>query len=140
MSFNMSSGDGMVMPVAPMNSYSGNDGFGWGGNGAWWLLVLFLFAMNGNGFGWGNNAGGMAPYMMANNTNNDVQRGFDQQAVMSGLNGINAGIAGLGNSLCNGFAGVTAAVNQGFASSEIANNARQIADLQQQFALQTQLA
>lgn len=141
MSFNMSNGDGMVMPVAPMNSYGGaNDGFGWGGNGAWWLLVLFLFAMNGNGFGWGNNAGGMAPYMMSNNTNNDVQRGFDQQAVMSGINGINSGIAGLNTSLCNGFSGVTAAVNQGFASAEIANNARQVADLQQQFALQSQLA
>ena len=26
-----------------------NDGFG-GGNGAWWLIVLFLFAMGGRGF------------------------------------------------------------------------------------------
>ena len=28
---------------------NGNDGFG--GNNAWWIILLFLFAMNG---GWGN--------------------------------------------------------------------------------------
>ena len=68
--------DNMVMPVAPMGNYGGNSGFGWGGDGAWWLLVLFLFAANGNGFGWGNNGmggAGMLPYL-TNNTNNDVQR------------------------------------------------------------------
>lgn len=139
MSFTTSSGNDMVMPVAPMGNYGGGNGFGWGGDGAWWLLVLFLFAANGNGFGWGNNGGSM-PYMMANNTNNDVQRGFDQQAVMNGINGINAGIAGVNNALCNGFAGVTAAVNQGFSTAEVAENARQMANMQQIFGLQSQLA
>ena len=138
MSFNMNGGNDMVMPVAPMGSYGNGDGLGWGGNGAWWLLVLFLFAANGNGFGWGGNGmNGMAPYMMSNNTNNDVQRGFDQQAVMTGLGDLTAAVAGVNNSLCGGFAGVTSAVNQGFASAEIANNARQIADMQQAFASQT---
>lgn len=128
MSFNMSNGSDMVMPVAPMSSYgggNGNGGFGWGGDGAWWLLVLFLFAANGNGFGWGGNGGGgngMYPYVIANNTTNDVQRGFDQQALMSGINGI------------------TSAISNGFANAEVSDNARQIANLQQQFSLQQQLA
>lgn len=139
MSFS-TNGNDMVMPVAPMSNYGGGDGFGWGGNGAWWLLVLFLFAANGNGFGWGNNGGAMFPSMLSNNTNNDVQRGFDQQAVMSGLNGLTSSIAGLNNSLCSGFAGVNATINNGFATAEASENARQIANMQQTFALQSQLA
>ena len=36
-------GNGLVMPVTPMGgSYGG--GFGsFGGDGAWWIIVLFLF-------------------------------------------------------------------------------------------------
>ena len=69
---------------------NGNNGWGFGGDGAWWLLVLFLFAMNGGM--WGNNGNQGIPFN-AINTQNDVQRGFDQQALMSGINGINAAIA-----------------------------------------------
>jgi hypothetical protein len=121
------------------------DGFGWGGNGAWWLLVLFLFAFNGNG-GWGGNFGGNGamPYIMNNTTNNDVQRGFDQQAVMSGIGDLNgavtAGFAGVNQALCGGFAGVNATINGGFAAAEASENARQMANMQQMFALQTGLS
>lgn len=132
-------GNDMVMPVAPMGNYGGGgDGFGWGGNGAWWLLVLFLFAANGNGFGFGN--GGAYPQMLATNTNNDVQRGFDQQAVMTGLGDLTGAIGGINQALCSGFAGINATVNQGFATAEASENARQIANMQQTFALQSQLA
>lgn len=138
-----STGNDMVMPVAPMGGYgNAGDGFGWGGNGAWWLLVLFLFAANGNGFGWGGNgANGAMPYIMNNTTNNDVQRGFDQQAVMNGITGISTnlcnGFSGVNQALCNGFAGVNATVNQGFSAAEASENARQIANMQQAFATQT---
>lgn len=138
--------NGMVMPVSPMyGGYGGNGGFSFGdGSGAWFLL--FLIAMMG---GWGNGFGGFGgngamPYVMGQNTNNDVQRGFDQSAVMSGINGINnAVVTGFGNvqtSLCNGFAGVNQGVSNGFAQAEIANNARQIADMQQAFAAQTAMS
>lgn len=84
-------GNGLVMPVGPMYGNSSTNGFGWG-DGSFWIIILFLFAFMGNGWGnWGGNSG-------ATQVNNDVQRGFDQQAVMSGLNGINAAVA-------NGFAG-----------------------------------
>ncbi len=118
----------------------GNDGYGFGGDGAWWLLVLFLFAFNGN-WGWGGNGGngGGTGYVVS-----DVQRGFDQSAVMGGLSGIQSavtnGFVDTAASLCNGFAGVNSAISNGFAQAEIANNARQIADLQQSFALQSQFA
>lgn len=84
-------GNGLVMPVSPMYGNGSTNGFGWG-DGSFWIIILFLFAFMGNGWGnWGGNSG-------ATQVNNDVQRGFDQQAVMSGLNGINAAVA-------NGFAG-----------------------------------
>ena len=112
------------MGAADLKAVLGNnDGF-MGGNGAWWLLIL-LFALNGgwgNGFGYGG--GGMFPWMMAGqgNTQNDVQRGFDQNAIMTALNGIQQG------------------QSAGFAAAEAAASARQMADMNQSFQLQSRLA
>ena len=149
-------GTNTTMLVTP-TGYNGNGcgGFGnFGGDGAWWLLVLFLFAFNGNGWGGGYGNGAM-PYIMNNSTNNDVQRGFDQQAVMSGINGLTSavtngfsgvnqgmcsGFAGVNQALCNGFNGVTAAVNAGFSAAEASDNARQMANMNQMFNLQTGLS
>ena len=113
------------MPVSPMYG-GGNGGFGNGfGSDGWWILLLILFASGGwgNGFG-GGNMGGFAPYAI----DTGVQRGFDQASIMSGIGDINAGINGVQSAICNGFA-----------QAEIANNARQIADMQQMFALQSSL-
>ena len=73
-----------------------NSGFG-GENGAWWIVLFLIFAMGGwgNGFGGSNGGYGAVPYLL-NNTNNDVQRGFDQSAVINGLTNI-------GTSITNGF-------------------------------------
>ena len=137
--------NGFTMPVQPMGGYYGGSsgGFGGWGDGSFWIIILFLFMMSGwnNGFGGGFGGNGAIPYMMNNTTNTDVQRGFDQNAVMTGINGINNAVTtGFGNvqtALCSGFAGVNAGVSNGFAQAEIANNARQIADMQQAFASQT---
>ena len=93
-----------TMPVAP--AYGGmNDGFGFGGNGAWWLIILLLFFNNGGwGFGgYGNGMGG------------EVQRGFDQSAVMNSLGGINTainnGFANAEISRCNGTANIVAGLS-----------------------------
>ena len=128
----------IVMPVTPMGGY-GNGGFGGFGdmNSGWWIILLLLCLGGGWGFGGGFGGNGMAPMMV----NNDVQRGFDQSAVISGLTGVhNAVTSGFGNvqtALCSGFAGVNSNIANGFAQSEIAANARQIADMQQNFAAQT---
>lgn len=80
-------GNGMVMPVGPM--YGNANGFGgFADGGLFWIIILFLFAWTGNG--WGNGFGGQAPVV---NMNNDIQRGFDQNAIMSGLNNLNNGLA-----------------------------------------------
>jgi hypothetical protein len=51
-------------------------------------------------------------------------------------NSLANGFAGVNQALCNGFAGV----QNGFAQAEIAANSRQMADMNQNFALQTQLS
>lgn len=77
--------------AAVMNGNRGGFGNSYGGfgDGAWWIIILFLFAMNG---GWGNRGGNFGSA-----DNIDVQRGFDQQSVMNGLNGLT-------NAASNGFA------------------------------------
>lgn len=115
----LTNGDGnMVMPVGPMYGNGGNGM--WGDGGFFWLLVLFIFAGFGNG-NWGGFGGG---------TGSEVQRGFDQQAVMGSLNGLTTTVT-------NGFAGVNQSIANGFAQAEIAANARQMADMNQNFAIQT---
>ena len=125
-------GNPMVMPVAPFYG-GGGDGM-FGGNGAWWIIILLAVLGWGNGFGGGFGGNGGGGFFNA-----DVQRGFDQSAVINGISGIQSSINGVQTSLCNGFAGVNQGVANGFAQSEIAANARQMADMNQQFALQSAL-
>jgi uncharacterized phage infection (PIP) family protein YhgE len=55
------------------------------------------------------------PYILSNTTNTDIQRGFDQQALMSGINGINTTVAnGFANaeiSRCNSQANILQTLN-----------------------------
>ena len=117
------------LSAADIAAVTGNgNGFGsFGGDGAWLILILLLFAaFNGNGWGGYGNGGGAVPYLMNNNTTNDVQRGFDQQAVMGSLNGIQAGINSLAQGQCTGFS-----------QAEIAANQRQMASMQQNWNAQS---
>ena len=150
-------GSDMVMPVAPMYGGGNSGGFGgWGGDNGWWIILLFLFALGG---GWGNGFGGMGagiggfaadgamlyPWM---NQAEVTQDGFRDQMINTNISSIRDGLGdistqlcngfgGVQTSLCNGFAGVNATVNAGFANAETANNARQMANMQQAFAMQT---
>lgn len=124
--------NGMYMPVGPLygNGYgNGNDIFG--GNSAWFILILLAM------FGWGNGFNGFG----GGQANGDIQRGFDQQSVMNSINGVQGAVtAGFGNvqtALCNGFAGVNQGIANGFAQAEIAANARQMTDMNQNFQLQS---
>lgn len=126
-----------TMLVSPANGGFGGSGFGNFGGDGWWIILLFILLAGG---GWGNGFGGgnAVPFMM--NTGNEVQSGFNQNAIMSGISDLTAGIYGIQNSLCNGFAGVNAGIANGFAQSEIAENSRQMANMNQMFNLQSQLA
>ena len=153
MSLTENGGNGMVMPVSPM--YGGSNG-GWGGFGGdgWWV-ILFLFALMGNGWGgFGGFGGGYGNYAIGSeiypwmNQANLTSNGFQNQLINDNITEIRSGVSNLAtqlcnltgqiqNSLCNGFAGVNATITGGFADAEIANNARQMANMQQAFNAQT---
>lgn len=84
MSLNENGNGSMVMPVGPM--YGNANGFGgFADGGLFWIIILFLFAWMGNG--WGGYGGGSQPVI--NTVANDVQRGFDQSAIMNGFSNLN---------------------------------------------------
>lgn len=135
----------MVMPVSPMYGNGNGNGFGFGGDWAWILLLLVLFGGNGWGNGFGGNglasdAAVMYPWM---NQSNQINNGFRDQMLNTSISGIqNAITSGFGdvqNSLCAGFAGVNAGIANGFAQAEIADNSRQMANMNQIFGLQSAL-
>lgn len=108
------------LSAADVAAVTGNNGgFGNWGDGSFWIIVLFLFALMGNwgGNGFGGNGGGAMPYVI----NNDVQRGFDQSAIMSGITGLSStmtnGFANAEISRCNGQTNVL----QTLASNQMAN-------------------
>lgn len=108
------------LSAADVAAVTGNNGgFGNWGDGSFWIIVLFLFALMGNwgGNGFGGNGGGAMPYVI----NNDVQRGFDQSAIMNSLTGLGTtttnGFANAEISRCNGQTNVL----QTLASNQMAN-------------------
>ena len=156
-------GSGMPYPF-PMMSGGGGGNNGFGGDNGWWIVLLIIvFAALGGNWGGNNNGGGMmgsgAPIVISDGNGGSVQRGFDQAAVMTGINGLQSGISGLSTqlcgcccdmqntvnngfsnvqqSLCNGFAGVNATVNgaQNAIAQQLYGNT--IADLERSFANQT---
>lgn len=74
------------MSAADVAAVTGNGNGAFGNDGAFWLVILFLFAAMG---GWGNGGFGGGGY------NGEVQRGFDQQSVMGGIGALNSQIAAL---------------------------------------------
>lgn len=129
-------GGGMPYPVY---QGGGGNGGGWDNGNGWWIILLFILLASGN---WGNQQngnggfGGGMPIVVDNNGGN-VQRGFDQAAIMGGINGVQSGINGLSTQLCNCCGDMQMALANGFAGVEQGANARQIANMQQAFAAQT---
>ena len=88
--------------IAAVCGNRNNDGFGFGGDGAWWIIILLLFGWGGRGFGFGGNGG----YSATPATQADLAAGFNNSAVLNNLDGIE-------NALCAGFNGVNTAILQG---------------------------
>lgn len=79
-----------VAAVMRGNYGYGNDG--WGGNGSWWIVILFLALMWGGN--WGNNGFQNAIGYENLATSNEVQRGFDNQNSMANQRDILAAVQG----------------------------------------------
>lgn len=65
--------------------------------------------------------------------------GFRDQMINNNITSIRDGIGNLSTQLCNCCADMNQTVSNGFAQAEIANNARQMASMNQNFALQSAL-
>ena len=132
----MSLSDGtpmMTMPVAPANG-GNSGGFGWGGDGAWLIILFLIFAVFGwGGNGWGNNgnSGGVVDGYVLTSDFANVERKIDS---------VNQG-------LCDGFYqqaqlvnGTNMAMANGFAQAELSRANQQAALMQQLNAMQMQAA
>lgn len=90
-----------------------DEGFG---GGAWWIIILFLFLFGMGGFGgFGGQNGAL--------TRAEMQQGFDTAEVTRKLDGLSYGLSdgfyAQNTTMLNGFAGVTAAVeNARFAAQQ----------------------
>ena len=129
--------------VALLQDRNTNGGFGgFGGDGAWWIILFLIFAMGGwgnggfgGGFGGFGGADNMYPWLsngqkeIMQNTND----GFNTLQLANQLTGINSGVQNLSTQLCNCCADMNQTVNAGFANAETAANARQMANMQQNF-------
>lgn len=113
--------------IAAVTGNSGNNGNngGWGDNNGWWIIILLLAL--GRGFGYGGQDGGsgggsgssVQPIVIDSGrsggscgcccspcaTQADLAAGFNNAAVLSGINGIDS-------TLCQGFSGINLAINQ----------------------------
>lgn len=128
-------------PYPVMTGFGGNGGFGgFGNDGALWLIVLLALIWGGNG---NNGFGGFGGnsfdngYAWLSNGQKDIMNqtsdGFNSLHLSNQIEGVRDGVYGISNQLCNSTADVVSAVNNGFANAEVADNARQIANMQQSF-------
>ena len=116
-----------IAAVTNRNDGYGNDMFG--GNGAWWLIILLLFGWGRGGYGFGGGFGGGQgggygyPCCGTPATQADLSAAFASNSVLSGINGIDS-------TLCQGFNGINTAILQNGYNTQAGINtlSHQIAD------------
>ena len=113
--FNQNGGYSLADIAAATGVRNGN-GDGMFGDNGWWIILLFLFA------GWGGNGGG------AGSVKEEIAYGFDMNGLENGVRGIQQGLCdgfyAMNTGMLNGFAGVNAAIT----ANGNALNATMIAD------------
>lgn len=111
---------------------------GWGDN-YWWIILIFLFGFGGWGNSWGSGSGG------SSTTREEIAYGFDMNGLENGVRGVQQGLcdgfyamntgmlngfSGIQNALCQGFAGINAGMNQNTNDLMQTINADTIANMQ----------
>ena len=102
----MFNGNGYSLADVAAATRSGEDGF-FGGNSAWWIILLFMFCGWGNG-GWGGNRTG------TENVRDAVAYGFD-------INNLETGVRGLEHGLADGFYDMNTSLLTGFGNVTMGN-------------------
>ena len=101
--------------IAAVNGNNRNGGAF--GDDGWWIILLFLFGFGNNG--WGNNGG---------RATEDISYSFDMNGLENGVRGIQQGLCdgfyAVNTGMLNGFSGIQSTLCQGFAgvSSDIGNS------------------
>ena len=118
----------------------GNNNGNNGNDGSWLWFHIVVFAIFG---GWGNGFGGFGGGTNGG-VGSEIQRGFDNQAVISKLDGLSNGLCdgfyAMNNSMLTGFNGINSNILQtGFVIQQSVN-AVTVANMQNTNALQSQLA
>ena len=121
--------------IAAVSGNNRNGGFGDGDY--WWIILLFLFAGNGN-WGWGNGSQG------GSTVREEISYGFDMNGLENGVRGIQQGLCdgfyAVNTGMLNGFSGVQSTLCQGFAGINAAITADTVATTSGIHDLSTQLA
>lgn len=99
-------GEGMSIADAMALKNSDNDGFG--GN-VWIFFLFFLLAWGGNGLGVNRSGAELA-------TSADLQRGFDTNAILNKLNGLENGLCSSSYENARLIDGVNSTINNGINS------------------------
>ena len=84
--------------IAAVNGNNRNGGFG---DDYWWIILLFLFGFGNNGWGNGNGNGAT--------TREEIAYGFD-------MNGLENGIRGIQQGICDGFYAMNTGILTGFSN------------------------
>ena len=116
----------------------GNNGNNWN-DGSWLWFLIVVFAIFG---GWGNGFGGFGGGINSG-VGSEIQRGFDNQAVISKLDGLSNGLCdgfyAMNNSMLTGFNGINTNIMQTGYGIQQAINADTVANMQNTNAIQSSL-
>ena len=116
----------------------GNNGNNWN-DGSWLWFLIVVFAIFG---GWGNGFGGFGGGINGG-VGSEIQRGFDNQAVISKLDGLSNGLCdgfyAMNNSMLTGFNGINTNIMQTGYGIQQAINADTVANMQNTNAIQSSL-
>ena len=119
--------------IAAVSGNNGRNGAGFGED-AWWIIILLLCGWGNGGFGFGGGRG-------EGTTREEISYGFDMNGLESGIRGIQQGLCdgfyAVNTGMLTGFNGVQSALCQGFSGVNDAITQSTIADMQSDFGLQT---
>ena len=120
--------------LSDIAAVSGNNDDGFGGNGAWWIIILFLFVFCGwgrNGWGGGNGSGESA--LTRGELCMDMNFQGLENTARATNQGLSDGFYAMNTGMLNGFANLGAQTQQGFNTMNI-SNLQAANDLQRQLA------
>ena len=119
--------------IAAVSGNNGRNGAGFGED-AWWIIILLLCGWGNGGFGFGGGRG-------EGTTREEISYGFDMNGLESGIRGIQQGLCdgfyAVNTGMLTGFNGVQSALCQGFSGVNDAITQSTIADMQSDCGLQT---